>query len=122
MVYSERDATQKDTSSSAVTSSLSHTPGPWDLTTRRGSWDWVVFQAANPNIEICQPFHDGTEDNELGEANARLIAAAPDLLAALKGAQRIVERDFPNGTVAVDIRAAISKATSPASSPQSDLT
>lgn len=62
---------------------MSHTPGPWGATTRRGSWDWVVYQEANPNTEICQPFHDGTEFNETGEANARLIAAAPDMLKAL---------------------------------------
>jgi hypothetical protein len=55
-------------------------------------------------------------------ANARLIAAAPDLLAALKGAQRIIERDFPNGTLAADVRAAIAKATQSVPSPQSDLT
>lgn len=60
------------------------TPGPWECTTRQGSWDWVVYSLADPNIEICQPFHDGTEDNEIGEANARLISAAPDMLAALK--------------------------------------
>ena len=61
-----------------------HIPGPWGCVTRRGSWDWVVYQASDPNIEICQMFHDDTEFNETGEANARLIAAAPDLLAALK--------------------------------------
>jgi hypothetical protein len=54
------------------------------MTTRRGSWDWVVYCEADSNIEICQPFHDGTEMNETGEANARLIAAAPDLLEALR--------------------------------------
>lgn len=59
------------------------TPGPWGVTTRQGSWDWVVFSETDPNIEVCQPFHDGTEENEIGEANARLIAAAPDMLAVL---------------------------------------
>lgn len=61
-----------------------HTPGPWAATTRQGSWDRVVFQASNPNTEICQMFHDGTDENLTGEANARLIAAAPDLLEALE--------------------------------------
>ncbi len=59
-----------------------HTPGPWGCTTRKGSWDWVVYR--DSNIEICQLFHDGTDMNETGEANARLIAAAPDMLLALK--------------------------------------
>lgn len=64
--------------------SKSSTLGPWAATTRQGSWDWVVYSVANPNIEICQMFHDNTELNETGEANARLISAAPDMLAALK--------------------------------------
>lgn len=60
-----------------------HTPGPWNFTTRRGSWDWVVYQKDDPNLEICQMFHDGTEFNERGAANAKLVAAAPRLLDAL---------------------------------------
>lgn len=56
------------------------TPGPWYATTRKGSWDWLV--AKSDRHEICQMFHDGTEENELGEANARLVAAAPELAEA----------------------------------------
>jgi hypothetical protein len=63
---------------------MKHTPGPWFATTRKGSWDWLVASQADPNIEICQMFHDGTDDNELGEANARLVAAAPALLDAIR--------------------------------------
>jgi len=63
---------------------MKHTPGTWAATTRQGSWDWLVYSADNPNIEVCQMFHDGTEENETGEANAMLVAAAPDLLAALE--------------------------------------
>jgi hypothetical protein len=64
--------------------SAKFTPGPWGSTTRQGSWDWLVFCEADPNFEICQMFHDGTDMNEVGEANARLVAAAPDMLLALK--------------------------------------
>lgn len=53
-----------------------HTPLPWAATTRQGSWDWVIYSTKDPNIEICQLFHDGTEDNETGEANADLIVKA----------------------------------------------
>lgn len=68
---------------------VSFTPGPWEYvpklsgsenhkgffiraekTTRNGKW----------SLAEVQP---GDEDGNLGEANARLIAAAPDLLAAL---------------------------------------
>lgn len=58
------------------------TPGPWAVVNRVKSWDWVVYSEKNPNDEICQPFHDGTEFNEIGEANAHLIAAAPELYEA----------------------------------------
>ena len=61
-----------------------HTPGPWEATHRiRDSKSWVVYSVAIADNEICAVFHDGTE--ELPEANARLIAAAPDLLLALEG-------------------------------------
>jgi hypothetical protein len=55
-----------------------HTPGPWRCT-----------QAARANAQILIEAVDGSEvcrqpaDAE-GRANARLIAAAPDLLAALQ--------------------------------------
>ena len=65
---------------------LKHTRGSWGCTTRQGSWDWVVYSENNPNIEICQMFHDGTETNETGEANAHVAAAAPEMLTALKSA------------------------------------
>jgi len=63
---------------------MKHTPGPWGATTRQGSWDWVVFSEADSDIEICQMFHDGSKLNKTGEANSRLVAAAPDLLRELR--------------------------------------
>lgn len=66
-----------------MASETKHTKGPWAATTRKGSWDWLVYSEADPNIEICQMFHDNTEFNEVGEANSRLVAAAPDMLTAL---------------------------------------
>lgn len=67
-----------------MTDRFNRTPGAWGAKTREGSWDWVVYQKNNPAIEICQMFHDGTEFNERGEANAYLAAAAPELLEALE--------------------------------------
>ena len=54
---------------------MKHTPGPWhwhDLGT-----DWVISDSAG-NSAIVAP------DRKPTPANARLIAAAPDLLAALE--------------------------------------
>lgn len=55
----------------------SHTPGPWEA-------DRVAVWARERRHLICfvETFR-GDEDNAEAEANARLIAAAPDLLAAL---------------------------------------
>lgn len=52
------------------------TPGEWVATTRHGSWDWLIYCKSDPNFEICQMFHDGTDYNEVGEANASFVAAS----------------------------------------------
>jgi hypothetical protein len=44
-------------------------------------------------------------------ANARLIAAAPDLLAAAIAALTIVNREQPDGSISADLLKAIRKAT-----------
>lgn len=81
-----------------------HTPGPWETSSNSdGDWD------------VCGP--DGGDmiadlkgcDN--AEANARLIAAAPELLAALKGAEQIISVSDGHWQAALEkIRAAIAKA------------
>lgn len=59
-----------------------HTPGPWE--TRAGGRD-AVFTAAGSRIALVMPrFEDEHRESAEDFANARLIAAAPDLLAALE--------------------------------------
>ena len=61
-----------------------HTPGPW-LVILTSTGEWQVF-ADKYNVIICDNVWDHTA-NKTGnsiEANARLIAAAPDLLEALE--------------------------------------
>ena len=76
---------------------MSNTPTPWAATTRQGSWDWVVYSNSDPNIEVGQLFHDGTEDNPTGEANAALIVKAVNahdaLVKALSWAIKEIERN-----------------------------
>lgn len=61
---------------------MPHTPGPWRA-------DWPENDPCNaqvwsgPNSRICFLAHDDTRQNATGIANARLIAAAPDLYDAL---------------------------------------
>ncbi len=98
-----------------------HTPGPWHVTTRQGSRDWAVV-AKNERHEICQMFHDGSELNETGEANARLIAAAPELLEACKRAKKLLEPELikePDRTIFWELVDAIAIAESQRSQPNS---
>lgn len=98
-----------------------HTPGPW-------GWDAGIVPPDGPERYADIYADDGdtivANFNALipeGEANARLIAAAPDLLARLKGvlpliewAESVVDPLFKPKVAATieSIRAALSKAES----------
>ena len=90
-----------------------HTPGPWAVV---ASWEDYMVEAPNKEEII---FQDGPyQTPSIKEANARLIAAAPDLLEALLECLQHLERDdqhidalgwkMPHYTKACD---AIAKAT-----------
>lgn len=74
-----------------------HTPGPWTINPTVHADRRNIFAVGD------QPFHIGTlvsgSRTKLAtlDANARLIAAAPDLLEALKGFN-ITEADIVAGT------------------------
>lgn len=80
------------------TSAGKHTPGPWAAGNERvlGPGGKKLFECYSKlrTMQECQ-------------ANAHLIAAAPDMLAAL----RLVERSHPTSKHIGVIRAAIAKAT-----------
>ena len=89
--------------------SAKHTPAPWTVSGKQvKSIDhgkrYTVATANNPKFT-----------DEANASNARLIAAAPDLLAALQMVNRIWSHDqtanlAPDSPVAI-VRAAIAKAT-----------
>lgn len=87
-----------------------HTPGPWIMDT--GDDGAVVYDPNAGTIANIPP------DLRAWEANARLMAAAPDLLEALEGLINICTH--PKATkadirmIALEARAAIAKATNPA--------
>ena len=59
-----------------------HTPGPWRADLNHYDQEWRVYADSEMSPIVNSLFKPkGT----IGEANARLIAAAPDLLAALEG-------------------------------------
>jgi hypothetical protein len=101
--------------------STQHTPGPWEVGMRGGFNANMIYDRSGDDLHsdnaICSVFGmyqhrdiDEQKDSK-GLANARLIAAAPDLLEALKDALCALEccgKDFPAATKA---SAAIAKAT-----------
>ena len=61
-----------------------HTPGPWKHHLGRGSSPRFHIQtSAGYQIVSTTELNQSKEENEMREANARLIAAAPELLEAL---------------------------------------
>lgn len=63
------------------------TPGPWGIEseTRSASGSELVVTEANGGFSVAEAAHDGAGFSySMARANARLIAAAPDLLAALE--------------------------------------
>ena len=65
-----------------------HLPGPWFVSRDpRPDMEWNnhIASVEHPHLEVCSMFHTTDRDgNEQGEANARLVAAAPDMLTALE--------------------------------------
>ena len=80
---------------------IGHTPGPWrarrnshfwEVCPERGGDEGIPFSVA----DVCSS-EPGDPDGGLQEANARLIAAAPELLEALEDAMRSARHDFAPG-------------------------
>lgn len=82
-----------------------HTPGPWKVSSERPlfgfwqvrqdplNWDGNGYQA----ICTVPASTKNTPYGDMFRANARLIAAAPDLLAALREIDRSWTKAFPQG-------------------------
>jgi len=90
-----------------------HTPGPWYVGsgTYEGRNIYSVASVTDDEGFTYQPIVASAEDDGIKcwDANARLIAAAPDLLEAL---QEMVRTFAKNHAPAVDVaRAAIARAT-----------
>lgn len=60
-----------------------HTLGPWRTQGWVPTWAYIQVKDAAHNT-VCSLYPDRLYSRDYVEANARLISAAPDLLAALK--------------------------------------
>ena len=86
---------------------MKHTPGPWAIEVDK-TGEVTVYEAVTlQNVDICK-LGGNTNDG----SNARLIAAAPNLLAAAQAMVAVFAVGFESGaSPAVDYaRAAIAKA------------
>ena len=89
-----------------------HTPGPWAIYVNAPS-DVVIRKMSKDGYELCAIARVSS-----GYANAHLIAAAPELLEALRGMLALDEEHHQRGHCDDDVcaevrkaRAAIAKAT-----------
>jgi hypothetical protein len=86
-----------------------HTPGPWRVGMRPGP---IVY---GPRGEQVTAMHDPLLERDKNMANARLIAAAPDLaellILALPAVEEAEQFNKPHGPkLSTRIRAAVAKA------------
>ena len=83
-----------------------HTPGPWAIYVNAPS-DIVIRKMSKDGYELCSIARVSS-----GYANARLIAAAPELLEALTDCVEHMHWTQPQGEAALKkAKAAIAKAT-----------
>lgn len=68
-----------------------HTPGPWEKSKKRDGTRVVLSSGRVIRAKVHGPLTVGSPGYDEAEANARLIAAAPDLLEAAKAALRGLE-------------------------------
>lgn len=94
-----------------------HTPGPWIITRSKmatdGAFDYAI--SADGALVLAEAFgRDAKGGWPPAEANASLIAAAPDMLAALREAEgelyQVPPADAEQERVLAVVRAAISRA------------
>lgn len=98
-----------------------HTPGPWFVDPMERGMLWAIGTKGGEYM-ICTVDEDcqrGTpswrKDSLVRDANARLIAAAPDLLAFAQGCAELPEHDDGDyGWIVRAAREAIAKATTSA--------
>jgi hypothetical protein len=90
-----------------------HTPGPWVVDKAPSMLGGNGFTVRAGGAIICTAFPGASTDRiePVAELNARLIAAAPELLEALKAVQTFIEGKPDAVEPFGMVRAAIAKAT-----------
>lgn len=93
-----------------------HTPGPWEAYNTTGAGWSVRKQHERPGYEGLAPICSmawwqfdipGIIDDEISEANARLIAAAPSMLNVLQAVSKELRTRGTHAWFPVDVRIAV---------------
>ena len=106
-------AASKASQAKAKRENAKHTPGPW-MVEPLGSACFEVKCECGYFIATC---HDGVRGDRNADVNARLIAGAPDLLAALQRIVAVLDKQVASPHLAerasplAQAKAAIAKAT-----------
>lgn len=92
--------------------SAQHTPGPWHIDGCVTGDDVKnnIYAANGDRVAVVCEYGPQSEMPHAQQANTRLIAAAPDLLAALYHAESALVARLPGSTALVQVRAAIARA------------
>lgn len=90
----------------------SHTPGPWFVSEFAGALIVRADLGDGESVDVAALMDEGSTEDVTIEANARLIAAAPELLDALRRSLWLieVEHKLDGQHITRDARAAIAKA------------
>lgn len=77
---------------------VAHTPGPWDFCKPHHRWMVYPTSALDGGIDYFVANAIETEHGEaVAKANARLIATAPEMLAALQNVQKLISEAAMTG-------------------------
>ena len=89
-----------------------HTPGPWSLlkSSGDGKRQYVTSSCGDYFLDLRCEVDSDDRDYDTAIANARLIAAAPDLLAACETIEQLGKSRYCDLGIDKMVRAAIAKA------------
>lgn len=93
--------------------STTHTPGPWSCNIPPHKFPIYAKHASRRFVYVASICRDGDVSEDEMDANARLIAQAPDLLASLRKLASWVANDIrlsglnPDGPAAQDLAEAL---------------
>lgn len=84
-----------------MTQEAQHTPGPWRIKQSSANGNNFIYPEGSEDAICGVRFH---LDFDAHEANARLIAAAPDLLEAVEVLLGGLEAEYPESKFGIDFR------------------